>query len=53
MAMDSSAPCLLTGYGGFGISMNPFYSLTISMFLQNFNGVVAVANIRGGGYMGW
>lgn len=45
------APTLLYGYGGFGISQTPFYNpLQLSWVEQG--GVLAIANIRGGGEYG-
>ncbi|KAM3172623.1 hypothetical protein ACTXT7_014153 [Hymenolepis weldensis] len=49
---NGKSPCLLYGYGGFCISLKPFYCLTYSLYLQCFNGVAAIANIRGGGEYG-
>lgn len=43
---------VLTGYGGFTISINPFFSPSILTFLQKYGAILAVPNIRGGGEFG-
>jgi prolyl oligopeptidase len=49
--LDGKNPCLITGYGGFGMSMEPeFVPTRRILFDQGF--VVAVANLRGGGEFG-
>ncbi|MBR0650714.1 S9 family peptidase [Roseomonas terrae] len=49
--VTGAAPTLLYGYGGFGISLIPVYNpLQIAWVEQG--GVLAVANIRGGGEYG-
>ncbi len=45
------APTLLHGYGGFGISMVPYYN-PVQMAWVAQGGVLAIANIRGGGEYG-
>jgi prolyl oligopeptidase len=51
MVFDGSTPAFLNGYGGFNISMEPYFSTTFLTFLEA-GGMVAVANLRGGGEYG-
>jgi prolyl oligopeptidase len=48
---DGRNPVLLTGYGGFNISMMPAFSRTAYLWMEN-GGVYAVANLRGGSEFG-
>jgi prolyl oligopeptidase len=50
-ARDGSAAALLTAYGGFAISLKPQFSPTRLLWLEQ-GGVLAVANLRGGGEYG-
>ncbi len=45
-------PVLLYGYGGFNISVVPKYNPAFMSFLRGFGGLVACANLRGGGEYG-
>ncbi|KAF8351067.1 prolyl oligopeptidase [Amanita rubescens] len=49
---NGTAPAIQYGYGGFSISIDPFFSPTILTFLQKYGAILAVPNIRGGGEFG-
>lgn len=49
---DGSTPTLLYGYGGFEISMDPYYLATVGRLWLSRGGAYALANIRGGGEFG-
>jgi prolyl oligopeptidase len=49
---DGHNPTLLYGYGGFEVSMQPFYSGAIGSSWLARGGVFVLANIRGGGEFG-
>jgi len=48
---DGSHPVFLTGYGGFASSSTPGFSATGALWAER-GGVLAVANLRGGGEFG-
>lgn len=45
-------PCWLYAYGGFAISTMPSFTVTRLFFMDSFDGIMAIANIRGGGEYG-
>jgi prolyl oligopeptidase len=51
LAPDGQRPTLLTGYGGFNVSITPGFDPSAAWWLEQ-GGVYAVANLRGGGEFG-
>src|SRR6185369_7036812 len=51
LALNGRNPVLLTGYGGFGISLEPGFHRALPVWLEA-GGVFAEANLRGGGEFG-
>lgn len=52
LKLDGNNPTLLYGYGGFEISMLPYYSAGVGASWLEHRGVYVLANIRGGGEFG-
>jgi prolyl oligopeptidase len=48
---DGRGPALLSGYGGFGVSLKPSFGRGLLLFLEQ-GGLYAVAHLRGGGEYG-
>jgi len=48
---DGTNPTILYGYGGFGISLTPSFSVANLVWME-MGGIYAVANLRGGGEYG-
>ncbi|CAG9533515.1 unnamed protein product [Cercopithifilaria johnstoni] len=52
LELDGNNPTLLEGYGGFNIAEMPHFSVSHMLFMDNFKGVFALANLRGGSEYG-
>ncbi len=50
-ARDGTHPTILTGYGGFNVSMTPAFASSRAVWLER-GGVIAIPNLRGGGEYG-
>ncbi|HEY9907476.1 MAG TPA: prolyl oligopeptidase family serine peptidase [Thermosynechococcaceae cyanobacterium] len=51
LKLDGGNPTYLYGYGGFGVSLTPSFSVGIQVWLE-LGGVYAMPNLRGGGEYG-
>lgn len=51
LRLDGNNPLIAYAYGGFGVSLTPFFWKQMIPFLED-GGILAIANIRGGGEFG-
>ena len=51
LVRNGKNPTILYGYGGFNISLNPSFSITNAVWMEQ-GGILAVPNLRGGGEYG-
>ena len=49
LVKNGKNPTMLYAYGGFNVNIQPDYNALGMFFAKNFDGIYAVANIRGGG----
>ncbi|KAF9980731.1 hypothetical protein BGZ65_004747 [Modicella reniformis] len=52
LKLDGTSPTFVTGYGGYGVTLQAAYTPQYIVFIQHLNGVVAHTGIRGGGEYG-
>ncbi len=48
---DGSTPVMMYGYGSYGISMSPYFSVILLSWVSE-GGMIAVSHVRGGGELG-
>jgi prolyl oligopeptidase len=51
LQLDGNNPTILYGYGGFNVSLSPYFSVTNLVWME-MGGIYAVPNLRGGGEYG-
>jgi len=49
---DGKTPTVLYGYGGFNINLTPTFNPTRFLTICEYGGIMAIANLRGGGEFG-